>query len=183
MTAAARTVAPVPADVFAAAMAELVCRPAVVTARRPDGTPCGLLVSSLCSYSLRPPSVLVAIDRAGRSHGVLAGCGRFGVHLLGAGQAALARSFAAGGVDRFAGPLWRWEGAVPRLTEAPVFLDCAPTAALDHGDHTVLIGEVTRVEARPGAPLVHHRRGLDWQLRPGGAAPRPGRPRGGSEPA
>ncbi len=153
---------------FLDAMSQLVTRLAVVTARRDDGEPVGLLVSSLCSFSVRPPSVLVAIDEASRSCPVLAGCSHFGVHLLGAEQGPVADLFAAPGADRFGGQDWRWDGEVPRLAGTPVFLLCVPARVLAHGDHLILIGDVVRVEATPGTPLVHHRRRRTWELRASG---------------
>lgn len=163
---------PLPAAALAAdfteAMSQLVSRLAVVTTTRADGRPVGLLVSSLCSYSVRPPSLLVSIDRGSRSCPALTEGVRFGVHFLGAAQQPVAAAFASRAEDKFAGQAWTSDDGVPRLTDAPLFLHCRRSATLAHGDHVVLIGEVTRVEARDAAPLVHYRRRCDWDVLPAG---------------
>ncbi|MER6502144.1 flavin reductase family protein [Streptomyces sp. NPDC001455] len=152
---------------FTEAMSRLVSGVAVATARRADGRPTGMLVSSLCSYSVRPPSVLMAVadgSRTGRE--LSAGPGMdFGVHLLGADDEALARVFAGGTDDKFADALWEWDGEVPRLLGVPGYLRCRVAAAFPHGDHTALVGEVSSCVPGEGQPLVHYRRRLDWRLR------------------
>src|SRR5262245_34150038 len=118
----AHGVAPVPFQVFADTMARLVTGVAVVTSRHDAGRPCGLLVSSICSYSANPPSLLVAIHQTRASYQPLIGCTEFGVHLLGADQEEVARVFANARNDKFVAVSWRWDGEVPRLLAAPVFI-------------------------------------------------------------
>lgn len=157
-------VAPVPVPTFADAMARLVSGVAVVTARHADGRPCGLLVSSICSYSAAPPSLLVVIGRERASHPALVECAQFGVHLLGREHGEIAARFARPGPDKFAGMDWDQCGSVPRLRDVPVFLSCARRSVLPEGDHTIVIGDVTEVSGRPGEPLVYYERRLDWRL-------------------
>lgn len=158
----AATAAPV--EVFADAMARLVSGVAVVTSRHVGGGPCGLLVSSICSYSASPPSVLIAIGRERASYPALVEGEEFGVHVLGAEQREIAKVFAGRRDDKFTGLAWSWEDQVPRIAAVPVFLACARRAVLHHGDHSIVIGDVTRVHAQPGEPLVYYRRRLDWRL-------------------
>ncbi|MEU7019982.1 flavin reductase family protein [Streptomyces sp. NPDC046203] len=152
---------------FTEAMSRLVTGVAVATARRSDGRPIGMLVSSLCSYSVRPPSVLMAVADGSRTGREL--CARpgmdFGVHLLGADDEALARVFAGGADDKFADVLWEWEGDVPRLLGVSGYLRCRVAAAFPHGDHTALVGEVSSCAPGEGQPLVYYGRRLDWRLR------------------
>lgn len=150
---------------FTDAMSRLVSGLAVVTTRQATGQPCGLLVSSICSYSVDPPSVLVVVDHASRCRDPLTHCGEFGVHVLGNAQERTARTFASRGADKFADVGWEWDGAVPRLYAAPIYLRCTTAAVFDHGDHTVLIGEVARTEVTDAEPLVCYRRQFDWRLR------------------
>ncbi|WP_147255700.1 flavin reductase family protein [Streptomyces sp. PT12] len=149
---------------FTEAMSRLASGVAVVSTRRDDGAPCGLLVSSLCSYSARPPSVLVSIARDARSCQVLADGAEFGVHLLGRGDEALAAVFAGRGEDKFAEAAWSWDGPVPRIAGTCAYLRCAPSAAFGHGDHVVVIGEVVRCDLGGDDPLVYYRRSLGWRL-------------------
>ncbi|MET9232098.1 flavin reductase family protein [Lentzea sp. NPDC003310] len=167
MTATEDVATGLPAATFAEAMSRLVSGLAVITTRQAGGAPCGLLVSSICSYSVAPPSVLVVIDHASRCRESLARCAEFGVHVLGGTQERAARTFASRGADKFADVAWTWDGVVPRLYAAPIYLRCATSAVFDHGDHTVLIGEVGRVEVEDAEPLVCYRRLFDWGLRRG----------------
>ncbi|SDF42631.1 flavin reductase ActVB [Lentzea fradiae] len=169
MTATEDVAAGLAVATFTDAMSRLVSGLAVVTTRQDNGTPCGLLVSSICSYSVNPPSVLVVVDHASRCHEPLRRSTEFGVHLLGIAQERTARTFASRGADKFADVAWEWDGSVPRLCPAPIYLRCTTTALFGHGDHTVLIGEVTRTEVEDAEPLVFYRRLLDWRLRGTGA--------------
>lgn len=164
MTATEDVATGLPVATFAEAMSRLVSGLAVITTRQAGGAPCGLLVSSICSYSVAPPSVLVVIDHASRCREPLARCAEFGVHVLGSAQERTARTFASRGADKFADVAWVWDATVPRLCAAPIYLRCATTAVFDHGDHTVLIGEVARVEVEDAEPLVCYRRVFDWGL-------------------
>lgn len=155
-----------PAAAFTEAMARLASAVAVVTARQSDGTPCGLLVSSVCSYSMAPPSVLFTVTEGSRSHRALTGCTGFGVHLLSGANTRLAELFASRGTDKFAHTRWSWDGTVPRLPEAGGYLRCAPTAVFQHGDHAVVIGEVEHCRVEAVEPLVYFRRRLGWRLTP-----------------
>jgi flavin reductase ActVB len=149
---------------FGDAMAELASGVAVITARAEGGAPCGLLVTSLCSYSRRPPSILVSIDRARRSHDPLVACEHFGTHLLGRDQASLARLFAAPVEDRFRELPWQWDTDVPVLPDVIAYLRCRREAVFAHGDHSILLGEVTEIRVAPREPLCYLRRRMDWRV-------------------
>ncbi len=164
-------VAPTLAEVFTEAMANLVSGVAVVTARRPDDKPCGLLISSVCSYSVDPPSLLVSIGCGSRSYGPLLSQPEFGVHLLGSADLPIARVFAGRGEDKFTGLDWAWDGGVPRLRVVPIYLRCLRRRVFHHGDHAILIGEVAAGKLADDDPLVYYRRGLHWRLQPSGPAP------------
>ncbi|MFD0378713.1 MULTISPECIES: flavin reductase family protein [Streptomyces] len=155
-----------PAARFTEAMARLVSGVAVVSARRADGSPCGLLVSSVSSYSVAPPSVMLALARGSRTFRAMdARVGTpFGVHLLGSADEALAKVFAGRAEDKFAGVAWDWDEGRPRIAGVPVYLKCRAAAVFPHGDHVVLLGEVADCTLTDGAPLVYYRRRLDWRL-------------------
>ncbi|WP_157756985.1 flavin reductase family protein [Plantactinospora sp. KBS50] len=156
-------------EIFTEAMARLASGVAVVTSRHRGGAPCGLLVSSICSYSVRPPSVLVSIGRESRSYPALLGQADFGVHLLGSGDGPIARVFASRGEDKFAGLDWAWDDSVPRLeNDVLVYLRCVRRRVFEHADHAIVIGEVADGQISHGEPLVYYRRALDWRLEPPG---------------
>jgi flavin reductase (DIM6/NTAB) family NADH-FMN oxidoreductase RutF len=152
-------------ELFGEAMASLASGVAVITARRPDGEPCGLTATSVASYSAHPPSLLLAISHSSRCHDALAACERFGVHILRAEELDMAREFAGKGEDKFGGLDWRWDGEVPELRGTLAYLRCRRSTNFAHYDHTVLIGDLEGGRIEQGEPLLYARRRMDWLLR------------------
>jgi flavin reductase (DIM6/NTAB) family NADH-FMN oxidoreductase RutF len=153
-------------ELFREAMAGLCSGVAVVTARRDDGNPCGLVATSVSSFSARPPSVLVSVDHSSRCHRALVDGDSFGVHVLAADQARLAHVFAGRGDDKFAGVDWSWDDGVARLDGALAYMRCRRSALFELYDHSLLVGDVTGGSVAPGEPLVYLRRRFGWRLAP-----------------
>ena len=122
---------------------------AIVSFDSPAG-PRGLTVNSFTSVSLDPPLVLVCVDKAAKAHAGLQG-GSFAVNVLAAGQERLARHF-AGRPDPDVPVEWA-AGSPPRLAASLAWLDCAPWRAVEAGDHSIVIGRVTRFAAGEGDGL------------------------------
>src|SRR5436853_2908652 len=123
-------------------MASLCSGVAVVTARKPDGQPCGLVATSVSSFSAEPASLLVSVAHTSRCHSALAESTRFGVHLLAADQIPLPDEFAGLGDDKFAGFEWSWDGDVPVLDGVLAYLRCRRSALFELYDHSILIGDL-----------------------------------------
>jgi flavin reductase (DIM6/NTAB) family NADH-FMN oxidoreductase RutF len=152
---------------FREAMTHLASGVAVITARRPDGLPCGIAATSLTSYSAHPPSLLVSVWHESRCHGALASCERFGVHLLRSDELALAHAFAdRASEDKFVGREWSWDGDVPELSGTLAYLRCRRVDNFVRYDHTVLIGDLEGGRLEQGEPLVYARRRMDWLMQP-----------------
>ena len=160
-----------PADaeaVFRDAMASLASGVAVLTARRDDGGPCGLVATSLAAYSASPPSVLVSIGHTSRCHEALADGPSFGIHLLAAHQEAMARVFADPATeDKFDSVTWSWDGDVPAIEGTLAYMYCRRSARFDLYDHTILIGDVDHGHHGGGEPLVYLERRMGWRLSDG----------------
>jgi flavin reductase ActVB len=153
-------------DLFRDAMASLASGVAVVTARRDDGDPCGLVATSVSSFSARPPSVLVSVDHQSRCHRALVEGDTFGVHVLNADQESLARIFAGKGEDKFRGLEWAWDDGVARIASTLSYLRCRRSALFELYDHSLLVGDVTGGHLNVGEPLVWLRRHFNWRLLP-----------------
>jgi flavin reductase (DIM6/NTAB) family NADH-FMN oxidoreductase RutF len=154
-----------PAELFREAMAGLCSGVAVITARRPDGDPCGLVATSVSSFSARPPSVLVSVDHSSRCHRALVDGDTFGVHVLKADQEPLARVFAGRGDEKFAGVDWSWDDGVARIDGCLSYLRCSRSALFELYDHSLLVGDVTGGSLAEGAePLVYMWRRMGWRL-------------------
>ena len=151
-------------DLFRRAMAGLAAGVAVVTARRADGHACGLVATSVSSFSAAPPSVLVSVAHSSRCHVALVECEEFGVHVLAAEQERLAHVFAGKGDDKFAGVEWGWDGGVPQIGGALSYLRCRRSALFEMYDHSLLVGDVAGGEIGGGAPLVYMGRSMAWRL-------------------
>ena len=159
------TVPPTPAvDVqalFKASMADLASGVAVVTGAAVDGSPRGLTVTSIASYSAQPPSVIVCVDETCNSYAALATGSHFAAHLLQAEQADVAKLFASSATDKFDQVSWtRWNDRLPILSDVLAVVICRRISTTVLGDHAIVVGEVVDGSMREGQPLVYWRRGF-----------------------
>lgn len=155
---------------FRDAMAALAAPVTVVTCYDEHGSPRGLTASAVSALSLDPPLFLVCLDRGSRTHDALTGAPAFCVNVMGPGNEALARQFAGPTEHRFSGVRLKrapeqvpWP--VPLLADSALRLHCVHHAAVEGGDHTVLMGRVVDVDRDGGATgatggLLWHRRGF-----------------------
>ncbi|MFF0200559.1 flavin reductase family protein [Streptomyces sp. NPDC005017] len=118
-------------------------------------------VSSLCTLSLDPLLVSVAVSARSPLTAAVRADGRYAVAVLARHQEPVARRFAAPGAGRALG-LFTAAPMLPRATGAPVledclaWFDCRLHSVLPGGDHTVLVGRVAAADAVPGEPLIYH---------------------------
>ena len=125
-----------------------------------DGKPFGMTVASFASLSLRPPLVLVCIEKAAQTHDAIAAAGRFGVNILEQKQSELSGRFASRIEDKFAGvETRRGKLGVPLLANALTTIECRVHAHLPGGDHSIFVGEVEHIHSSEGTPLIYYRSG------------------------
>jgi flavin reductase (DIM6/NTAB) family NADH-FMN oxidoreductase RutF len=142
---------------FKRAMAQFATGIAVVTTRDAGGRPQGLTVNSFCSVSLEPALVLVCIDRRTEAHAGFRESGVFAVSVLNEEQESWSRRFAQGGPGKFEGVSFTTgRDGLLLVPDALAHLECRVVAAHEGGDHTVFVGEVLALDARPGRPLLYH---------------------------
>jgi flavin reductase (DIM6/NTAB) family NADH-FMN oxidoreductase RutF len=129
----------------------------VVTAMG-DGGPSGLTANAVLSLSLDPPLILAALDRGSRTLRTVEEAGRFGVNVLAADQAALARSFATKleMQEKWDGVAWRERGGIPALDGIVVWVGCELRDVLGGGDHVIVTGAALDIAARDGDPLIFY---------------------------
>jgi len=148
--------ASVPEQDFRDALARWASGVTVVTARDGDGTPVGMTAASFSSVSLDPPLVLVCVARSAQSHDALVGAPGFAVHVLGSTQDEMSARFAEPGPEKFAGhPDESGPFGAPLLAFDVARLVCAHHAALEGGDHTILVGRVVSTELAGTDPLIY----------------------------
>lgn len=123
----------------------------------------GVTVSSLCSLSMDPPSVVFCVHRDNRMLAAMIENGVFVANVLGADQERVANSF-AGLIpelrdDRFAAGEWSvLPSGAPALDGALSSFDCRIASIFDFGSHRIVAGEVVGVRVRETAPLVFSNR-------------------------
>ena len=96
----------------------------VVTARNGDGLPHGTTVSAFCSLSLKPPLVIVALDRSSDLLPLVERQRRFGINVLAGGQEEVGTACACKGPDKLAGTSWRYDAGLPRIEGSAAWLAC-----------------------------------------------------------
>jgi flavin reductase (DIM6/NTAB) family NADH-FMN oxidoreductase RutF len=134
----------------------------IVTSRC-EGTVHGMTASSFCSVSLRPPLILVCVNRAARTHAAIAEQQAFGVHILRRGMEEICDR-CAGFVGEEAHLLsdlnWRTEvTGAPILDDTLAWVDCSLWNTYDGGDHTIYVGQVQAAGVGEGEPLLWFERG------------------------
>lgn len=125
-----------------------------------EGEPVAMTASSFASLSLSPPLVLVCVADTAHSHAGLTRAEGFTVHVLAQGQDDLSNRFARWDATRWDG-VETQEGPFgePLLPLGAARLSCAHHAALDGGDHTILVGRVVSAETTDAEPLLYWNRG------------------------
>lgn len=138
-------------------MAQLPTAVTVVTAPAPGG-PLGATANAVTSLSLEPPLMLASLDLGSRTLGAVREAGRFGISVLGARQAEVARAFAtkAPHAEKWADVAWSERAGTPIVDGCPLWVSCELRDSHAGGDHVILTGAVLAAEAPGGDPLVFH---------------------------
>jgi flavin reductase (DIM6/NTAB) family NADH-FMN oxidoreductase RutF len=124
----------------------------------------GLTVSSLCSLSLEPASILFCVHAGSRSLPAFIDNGVFAASILAHDQQQVADSF-AGLIpewrdDRFRAGQWDvLDTGAPLLRGALCRFDCRIAGSHAFGTHRIILGEVLALDATAGEPLVYAHRG------------------------
>lgn len=125
--------------------------------------PVGFTATSFASLSLDPPLVSLNIANTSSSIDAVHSAKTLVIHLLGEHQQHLAQRFARSADERFADEsLWtRLDSGEPVLHGTPSWLRVQIDHRIPVGDHTLVIGLVTRVHSDTddetrAAPLLYH---------------------------
>lgn len=142
---------------FRAVMAS-VCTPVSIATAFDGERPHGTTVSAFASLSMKPPMILVSLDRGSELLALVRRTSKLGLNVLGADHCALAAAFARKGKDKFTGVKWELSQGVPRITGALGWLACDVVSLVPGGDHVIALAEVRAADNLPGAPLTYHER-------------------------
>ncbi|MCC6211205.1 MAG: flavin reductase family protein [Burkholderiales bacterium] len=119
----------------------------------------GMTATAVCSATAEPPTVLACINRATATHRAVREAGLFCINVLRHEDQALSMLFSGGprAEERFRPGQWTTLATgAPVLVDALVSFDCRLVNSLDHGTHTIFLGEVERLQiGRKGKPLLY----------------------------
>lgn len=130
----------------------------VVTAReRGSQMIVGLTVSSFVTLSFDPPLVMFAIQHDANSYPAVVSSKTFGVSLLGAHQADVAKRFAIRGADKISGTSFETGQVlpVPLIADSLAHIECSTSQIFISGDHAIIVGLVEATRVREGEPLLY----------------------------
>ncbi|MBT2556023.1 flavin reductase family protein [Arthrobacter sp. ISL-5] len=157
----------VSADDFKAAFRNHPAGVSVITTQSADG-PVGLTASSVFSVSVNPPLLVFSLSTHSSSTPAIRDAETIVIHLMGAGQLELAKTFATSGIDRFADTsIWsRLVTGEPILHSANAWLRGRIVNRIETGSSTVVAVQVLQMnvqdkvehDAENAHPLVYHNR-------------------------
>ncbi|MGY6550561.1 MAG: flavin reductase family protein [Erythrobacter sp.] len=120
----------------------------VVSLRRSDGSIGAMTINSLVSVSLEPMLVSWSLQNASSQFDEFAGAADYAFSILAEHQQTLARRYAARGdsalIDK---DFTVTPSGLPVIAGALAHIECRRWAVHPAGDHTLILGEVTALEA------------------------------------
>jgi flavin reductase (DIM6/NTAB) family NADH-FMN oxidoreductase RutF len=115
----------------------------------------GMTANAFMSVSLRPPLVLISLDRRAKLCGMLHEGTRYGVSVLAQGQAELSDLFAGRAAERVE-PLFEVVRETPLVEGALAHFVARVVRSYWGGDHSLFLGQVEYVHYGNGEPLLFH---------------------------
>ena len=121
-----------------------------------EGQVHGMTANAFMSVSLRPPLVLISVDRRARLNPLLREGARFGISVLESRQSALSDHFAGRTSDRGEEPRFEIVRDTPLVEGALAHLVVRVVRSYWGGDHSLFLGQVEYVRYGEGEPLLFH---------------------------
>lgn len=150
--------AAVPIDTreFRNALGQFTTGVCLVTLMDDAGVAHALTVNSFASVSLDPPLVLWSLQKDSEVYSLFAEAQRFAIGVLSATQESHSSTYAQKGMHHMDVAHYAiGENGAPVVHGALANFECSLERAIDGGDHTILLGRVTRMQQGESAePLV-----------------------------
>jgi flavin reductase (DIM6/NTAB) family NADH-FMN oxidoreductase RutF len=121
-----------------------------------EGQVHGMTANAFMSVSLRPPLVLISVDRRAKMNSLLHEGGRFGISVLGDEQEALSDHFAGRVLEDPPEARFLLVRDTPLVDGAVAHIVARVVRSYWGGDHSLFLGQVEVARSRPGAPLLFH---------------------------
>jgi flavin reductase (DIM6/NTAB) family NADH-FMN oxidoreductase RutF len=116
----------------------------------------GMTANAFMSVSLRPPLVLISVDRRARMHGLLYEGRRYGISVLGDEQETLSDHFAGRADGEPPDARFLVVRETPLLDGAVAHLVARVVRSYWGGDHSLFLGQVEYARYAEGRPLLFH---------------------------
>jgi flavin reductase (DIM6/NTAB) family NADH-FMN oxidoreductase RutF len=116
----------------------------------------GMTANAFMSVSLKPPLILISVDRRARMNGLLREGVRYGVSVLEEHQTALSDRFAGRFADDAPEPAFEIVRDTPLVEGALAHLVARVVRSYWGGDHSLFLGQVEYVRYGEGTPLLFH---------------------------
>ncbi len=124
-----------------------------------EGMRYAMSATAVSELSLNPPTMLVCVNQSASLHSALANGADFAINMLHSGQENIARNCGGTlrGEDRFEEGDWQESTyGPPILADAQAYFICRLEQRIDHGTHSIFIGEVVAAHAATAIdPLVY----------------------------
>jgi len=137
---------------FRAVMRRLAGGVSIITAGQ-DEDITGMTVTSLTSLSVRPPRLLISVNRQASSFALIERHKTFGVNILGSEQQELAGRFSNGrlkGAQRFDGIPWSaGTSGVPLLGNSLATIECRVEEIIERYSHGIIVGSLISFDLSP----------------------------------
>ncbi|TKK87210.1 flavin reductase family protein [Herbidospora galbida] len=145
-------------DAFRGFMSTYFTGVSIVTSIDREGRPHGLTCNSLASVTLRPPTLLVCLDRHSGTLDAVLSRSAFAVNLLNEDGRGAAEAFSTATPARFTQVAWRrspGSGLPVLISAAYASAECEVVTTTAVGDHMVVYGRVVAVRADAARPLLY----------------------------
>jgi flavin reductase (DIM6/NTAB) family NADH-FMN oxidoreductase RutF len=116
----------------------------------------GMTANAFMSVSLKPPLILISVDRRAKMNGLLREGTRYGVSVLEEHQTALSDRFAGRVAEDTPEPLFELVRDTPLVEGALAHLVARVVRSYWGGDHSLFLGQVEYVRYGEGTPLLFH---------------------------
>ena len=116
----------------------------------------GMTANAFMSVSLRPPLVLISVDRRAKMHALLHEGKRYGISVLGEDQEALSDHFAGRAAEDGPEAAFHVVRDTPLVEGAVAHLVARVVRSYWGGDHSLFLGQVEYAHHGTGRPLLFH---------------------------
>ncbi|MGF6779215.1 flavin reductase [Paraburkholderia sp. GAS334] len=139
---------PVLAAGFKSAMSRLASSVTIITTVDSDDRPHGLAATAFSSVSMDPASVLICVNRSASASPIIRKAGIFCVNLLQSEHEHISAVFSRSDMrqQRFVEGDWKTgTHGIRYLADAQAAIFCEVAQEIEHGTHTIIIGNVMNV--------------------------------------